>query len=830
MKRSSALFFAAAARVSWVWGCVFLMLIMAAPAWGLEIKGEMLSVGIGGLHGRGGRYRMGNWVPVHVRLSSDEQVEICLAVEQQDIDGDRFTCYSRPITLSPSSLTETSRDVWMYYWPSPDDPGKGITSVVVTGKNHVPLAAVPPIMIPNLGPRKELPANETPGISHWGDSDEQPRFVVVLGKKPMGLNVYNEARGGNARTHVQQITQADQLPDQAIGLEGVDTIVWNTNDVPPTQMAAEFQRKALLEWVRAGGHLVMVTGDGWQDLQAAANSDPAFGQLLPMALESTRTLANAEIFDLYTPGAASAGIKDLAGPFTQIIGTMKENGRVIGPHLTDIDASRHPLVVMGPCGAGDITLITVDLNAAAFDRNGFLGAAMPPYIWLYFWQKTNGWRGKVDPLETIQAEKTDPSKNKEETPLASVYLGRNIPGDLDTKEETQIRILLAVLFLGIYWAVAGPVGHAALKYYKRTHWSWWAFSGVVIVAAGIATGTVFLMRITAYDVRHCTYVCGTVNDKDASVTAFYGVLAPSSGNVRLELPAGGTAAYLSPLNEQVSRVQGFTNPRRYQLETADLPRVDVPFRQTLKKMQARWNGTLGGITGEAHIIGGNERPLTGALQNHTGYTLENVSIVWTRPGLEATDTALSTASIAVFREPWHAGETLDLGRFEQDAVGKDEKGREGTSEPLADLLDSVALNMVVGHGVMSAMSGHSGELKVFEDRWNRDYGEDLLSLFAETINPALPTRAVRDIALRYQLIRSFTRPVERTAALRANGAVLIARAGRVDDSHRNYVPAPLRLRVDNRLIEGKGQVIFAYGLPIRLSAPSTPVEKPTTKP
>ena len=55
-------------------------------------------------------------------------------------------------------------------------------------------------------------------------------------------------------------------------------------------------------------------------------------------------------------------------------------------------------------------------------------------------------------------------------------LDSDVPGSIDLKGQTAVRLLLAVLFLAIYWAVAGPVGHVVLRIYKKTHWSWWIFS------------------------------------------------------------------------------------------------------------------------------------------------------------------------------------------------------------------------------------------------------------------------------------------------------------------------------------------------------------------
>ena len=47
-----------------------------------------------------------------------------------------------------------------------------------------------------------------------------------------------------------------------------------------------------------------------------------------------------------------------------------------------------------------------------------------------------------------------------------------------------------------------------------------------------------MLHVATYDVRHKSFVLGTVNSDEASVTSFYGVYAPASGNLELRQPEG----------------------------------------------------------------------------------------------------------------------------------------------------------------------------------------------------------------------------------------------------------------------------------------------------
>ena len=53
-------------------------------------------------------------------------------------------------------------------------------------------------------------------------------------------------------------------------------------------------------------------------------------------------------------------------------------------------------------------------------------------------------------------------------------------------DVTSTRILVAILFLAVYWFLAGPVGHLVLRAYRVVHWSWWVFGATVVAATGVA--------------------------------------------------------------------------------------------------------------------------------------------------------------------------------------------------------------------------------------------------------------------------------------------------------------------------------------------------------
>ena len=59
--------------------------------------------------------------------------------------------------------------------------------------------------------------------------------------------------GGTEGVKKMQVSSASQLPDNVLGLDGVDVVVWEADKVKVSDFGApEFQLRALLHWVKAG--------------------------------------------------------------------------------------------------------------------------------------------------------------------------------------------------------------------------------------------------------------------------------------------------------------------------------------------------------------------------------------------------------------------------------------------------------------------------------------------------------------------------------------------------------------------------------------------------
>jgi hypothetical protein len=779
---------------------LLLMVLGVQPAHAQAVRGKILSVGIGGVDGERGMYRAGTWVPVLVRLEnrSGKVFSGRLAAEQQlDLDGDKVLCMGPSFVLQPNDVE--GRDFWTYYWPRPDDSLNGINSVLIYNEDGTQLVSTV------TTPDKRLNAT---GLPPMEDGRRSQRYVLLLGARPMGWGTFTDAWGGTEAVRFNWVRSPGQIPDDAKGLDGVDVIVWQADAVKVSDIAPEFQLKAMLEWVRGGGHLIISVGTQGQEFLKAGN---AITDAMPLAITGTRELPLEEL-----ALADIAGMSPLKGNKTtlvQAVGTLKPGARAVTGTNGGDKFKDNPLAVTGLYGQGVITVLTIDAGNPEIERR--MMGALTERGWMEFWNRVAGWQSIRDPktaAEIEQAQKAGTevlSRSPQE-----IRLGSDLVSSIDVTEVTATRVLVTVLFLGAYWLLAGPVGHLVLRYYKVVHWSWWIFGATVLVATSLAGVVVLVLHVTTYDLRHRTFVLGTVNNPQVSVLGFYGIYAPASGALELQQPAGtgSEVNYLVPLcMPGPDEIKGYADPQSYTLDLKNPNVVSPIFRNTLKKMQGRWVGERPGLSGDTAFTSDRNHPIKGELTNNTGYTLQDVMIV-TYGDTQGGRALLYDVNVA---GGWKPGERVDLEKGL--ALSKIVQAGQGAL-PLQEslrvagwkLAKSYATRLPGGNMIMSETQ------KRISDVIDEKTAEDLLFLLLDLRNPDRLLDANDNI--HHEPVRGVGRWLDRTKALRASGALIIARAGNVREAGQR-VPAPVTLKVNAREVPGQGEVLFAWSMPMAGAAP-----------
>ncbi len=798
-------------------GLMIVLLLLAVPAYGQAVTGEIVSVGLGGEGGGEGMYRQGCYVPVKVLLTnaSGRNMDIYLAVEQTDADGDKIVSMSKRQTLN---ATDSRRSFWFYYWPRQDDEGDGTHTVMVLDAAKNPLTT---INVPN-----GHSANGLPPIDE--SQEHSNRMVVLLGNKADGFEQYVAprrssmstygAKGGNATVRFTGISRADDFPDDVQGLDGVDVVIWACQNVPVADMRDEFQLKALLDWVRMGGHLILSVGTDYSELQDARHAE--LRDALPMRFTGTRQLDDSSILEQLENGTTPP----ISIKMTQVVGTLAPGAHVVS--LSPLQKGQAPLLVSRRYGAGTISLLTVDLAMPD------LAGALPDTRWLQFWQNTACWGGTMMTKAEVEMDAKLPRSGSEPTEVHA-GLDMDVASAIDLKSKTVVRLLLAVFFLAVYWLIAGPVGHIVLRIYKKVHWSWWIFGATVVVASAVAIATVSFMRLGSYELKHRTYVVGTVGNSEALVVGYYGLFSPTEHRVKVELPPG--QGYIVPFTDCLATTSGTFPPETYTLENGletvegehsfQRPNgISFPARSTLKKLQARWYGSLatdqsfGALDVRARVYRNpvpvitrdkekddsalaayRDHLLVGALRNRTPYTLDDVMVI-----AYADRDDIKSAQIYDFKGGWKPQADMDLAR--------DLQHRETPSEryvnQLGEMLRLTGISYAKENKGASVPSmGGSDWLKEADERSfvaTQNNPRELLCSLLDMRNAEGPRQD------RAELIRQFSRGIDRSATLRASHLLILAVVKSEHDKTSPAIPSPLELTVDGTKLAGDGDIYFAW--------------------
>jgi hypothetical protein len=757
-----------------------------------SVSGEVLSVGLGGIHGRQGHYRTATWVPVLVRLTniSGQNLNCTLrGTPQSDMDGDHVISVSRPFVLKAG---DQDRDLWFYYWPRADDAGNSpLTSVTVADDAGQTLATLP-IPAPT--------STEQPGIPQIDDADgEQNRLVLLLGGLPAGFGAYDKAQGGNAILRFAGVDNAAGLPDDPLGYAGIDAIIWQTEQLSPADLT-DPQMQALLTWVRSGGHLIISAGKNFHEL-----TDPRHGlaPLLPLDLTGLQELPDTSILrfpyadirleefitNKDAPDTVITTFAPVTGRFTQLLGTLRPGATAIPNHSVTAPAGfvDAPLVTTQVAGAGTVTLISLDMSA------GNVTATMSADNWLAFWDAVGCWgRG------TVSGDRVDKYR-KANLPISDVRalaLDADVASSVDLTRQTALRLLLAMAFLAAYWVAAGPGGYGVLRWYHRTQLGWWIFGATVLAASGVAVLAVTVLKMENVEIKHTTFVRGTDGSPDAAVLAYYGLFSPAEHHLPLSLGKSPTAT-LAPFTQYVTDVQSFADPQTYETSNATPGTLAVPFRSTLKKLQGSALTTLPGIDAQLSInpdalTTTPDRPLKGTLTNRTGVTLNHVWLVgWIGRSAAHQGRVFSVA------ETWHAGDSVAVDSL---VPLSDPANTVHSSMSLESLLAALGTNVVFGKSTF----GPSGDLTPDERSRAATIGDlDQQRAFLSVLGDLRSEEPINGSAARIAMTRALLPGVDRSAAFRAAKVLLIATA---------TGPAPLPLEVDSQSLGGTGKILYSWTL------------------
>jgi hypothetical protein len=696
---------------------VFGLLMPAYPAQGQDSAGEV-RIDLDWF-GAGGVCRAGEFVGVRLSLTDgfDRPRDVLLRVSLTDADGDH-PVPQRVVTTNPG----VKQPVWIYFrLPFRFQQSDVLTfNVFAAVESSSPGAGAPDGagFVPGrlLGsarvraPRQPLSAGEG--------------MFGVFGGGGLGLLKYSVTltdatflASGHERTEIVRGLDPSNLPDRWFGLAQFDVLVWGTGN--PAQLGVD-QAQALREWIRRGGHLVVVVprvGQVWTD--RAVN--PLYDVVPRVRVERREQVDLAPYRVLLTTERL---LPLPARETVQVFEPLGEGepGQAIRILNTPDGAA---LAVRRLEGAGAVTLVGLDVTGRWFSDRGLPDPEL-------FWHRVLGRRG--DLLTEAQPGASQPLGRQARTFVlanrATLTLDRDIADQIAKTGRAAAGLLIGLVVFLAYWLAAGPVGYFVLKRRGWTRHAWMGFLATAGLFTAIAWGGATAIRPHRVDASHLTILDHVYGQPYQRARSWVSILVPTYGQAtvstgeREEGTLSGTDRMhdaVMPWDAPGSGEGAFPDSRSYVIDAKSPDAVTVPTRATVKQFQLDWAGgprwamPFPVAAGEASDSAGlrllPRRPegpvFEGSLVHKLPVPLSNVVVMVIlgqrdhARALAGSNLGPLLADVVIYRPtaPWPADTPLDLGSIRYGASELQDRQRAATY--LRGLIESDAGQSDVGDGFAS---------------------------------------------------------------------------------------------------------------------------------
>ncbi len=598
---------------------LFFLGVVAVSPTIARVEVNVTHVGFPGI-GRGDIIRAGCWTPILVDLSLVDQAEFhgSLRAAQFDDDGDR-SVDSVEVHLRAETGGTARRTLYV-----PANPAGGNPLFQVELRDAE--GAIVRVFSQGVPTTQAMPADAPSVVSH------DDVVILSVGKGAIGKikDLTTPNIGGKyKRNIIVAHVSPEDLPELWIGLESVDYIVWEdarAEDLTPRQL------DAVIEWVRHGGTLLVAASRTAASLRLARPLDA----VLPVDLGELASVANLPMTRerlLGTPGAEEipADLKSLwyEAPLPQPVSvvrcTLREGAlRVVGEKIllngSEVDSE---VVSRRREQRGQVIYCAVSLH----DLFSGLGNAPKFFEKLFYF------------LIMQDSQQGAP------TPLS---LFNNVAGAVGFIASRSVYLLIAALFSLSYLALATFGTWAFLSSRGWRHQSWSAFAVVAAAASVLSVTAVGSIRGVTDRLEQIAVIDADVDSSHGRGTAFFGLKSGVDKRLDFWLPSDwlsarepvATSCFLKPLpvgREWGSGASSFADPAEYRVKPASAEIEDVRLRATLKRVEGRWEGPLGGklsarvsvrkglITDDSYVINQLGVDLKGCRLIHTVLSPEDVA-------------------------------------------------------------------------------------------------------------------------------------------------------------------------------------------------------------
>jgi hypothetical protein len=596
-----------------------LLLLAGAAAAESPPRVEGARVGLLGVPGKptSGRSRNGSWTPVFLQLKGDGP------------KGNTYGAY----TISVES-TDDESEAYHYDVPAP---------ALDAGESGVAVAYVRPGAINSTFAVKVKDAagnvlleTQATRDTDKGFSDRRDVLFLAVGSKlpdmtqafapdPAAANAAPGSapdRGALATCYAEK---ADDLPDRWFGYEAVDVVVLDTRDTPFLNdlklKSHEPQLRALVEWVRRGGRLVISVGaktEETADLLKRMQEADGGGPVIDCAIGAPTKLPQLRnVLQWVQAQAGPAAAQEV----NVAVLTPGEQATVLVAEQSEGAKGSLPVIVQGACGLGRVWLMGFEVRPSPFKdvkdadpKNAEKGSPVQKAFWLKV-QKELAPQATA-PAPTPAGRPFGPGPAPAPAPSADPQvpeIAAELQRALENFESVQpVPFYWVALFILIYIVVIGPLDYLILKrLFKRLELTWITFPAVVLAVSVLAYFAAYALKGDDLRINKLDIV-----DYDLSgpAPAAYGstwftLFSPRIQNytVGLEpaapdwakgsrdersLKAVNLAVLENPdASDHFTSPSLFRQPYAYAEDAVGLERVPIPVWST-RTFQASWRATL----------------------------------------------------------------------------------------------------------------------------------------------------------------------------------------------------------------------------------------------
>jgi hypothetical protein len=483
----------------WSWG--FASAFMASRAARADEPAAAITIDQARV-GIGGHYKAGCWTPVAISLTAPPG-PFTASVEIEAVDSDGVpVIFRRGETAKPLEVGADGRLTVSLYGRF----GRLRGDLATTLRDGEKVIA-----------KRRFSADELAKCWPPGQS-----LLVELGPS---WNAAEGLRGFDQDSQlvtIASVDDADALPNDWFGWEGIDAVVLSTTDPAFIERLGERQFAALDRWLRLGGRLLWCVGSRGG---VVFGPESRFATWSPGKFVEVGVLRRASAFETYAGTPQRLEFEDADRRPVTLDATLLDDvhGRIESPE-GGLSAGDRPLIVRYSLGLGQATLVTVDM-----DR--------PPMV---------NWAARSRMVGRIVQRGRDrlPETNKEQVGQVTHFgfddLAGQLRGALDQYSgATLVAFSWVASLVVVYLLLLGPGDYFLLRYFGRPHWTWGTLGLMVVTFAALTSWLSASWKEPRLRVNQAQVVDFDVEGQFSRGISWANIYSPTSDRFQLALRVAG---------------------------------------------------------------------------------------------------------------------------------------------------------------------------------------------------------------------------------------------------------------------------------------------------